>query len=170
MDEKVVANYLNGLLKKTNLTYEAAALKCNTSESTIKNLCLAKTENPGVLTVSPVIYGLGGSFDEMLNPNKSKDEIKESSINSFKEIYEHQVSELTKVSEAHINNIRAHYEQHRQDSIENFEKRLADKDDIIKTLKKENYSSKILAWICIAILVGLLIAEVMNPNLGWLRY
>jgi hypothetical protein len=86
---------------------------------------------------------------------------------------EHQV----KMNETHINNIRTHYEQHRQDVKENYEKRLADKREIIeqkdkhiKTLEKEILSSKIFSWVCVAVLVALLIAEVMNPNLGWLRF
>ena len=82
-----------------------------------------------------------------------------------------------KMSETHINNIRSHYEQHRQDSIENYEKRLSDKREIIeekdnhiKTLKKEMLYARIFSWICVGILVSLLIAELMNPNLGWLRF
>jgi hypothetical protein len=61
--------------------------------------------------------------------------------------------------------------------VENYEKRLADKREIIEekdkhitSLKKEITSHKILSWICVAVLVALLIAEVMNPNLGWLRF
>ena len=177
MDAKLVANYLTTLKEKTGLTYEAIAEKSKRSESTVKNLCSGKTEDPRLDTVAPVIYAVGGPIDEMRNPGKNKDAVKEISISSIKEIYEQQLSEITKTSEAHINNIRAHYEQHRQDSIENYEKRLADKREIIeqkdshiKTLEKEILSSKIFSWICVAILVALLIAEVMNPNLGWLRY
>lgn len=169
MDVKLVANYLTSLKEKTGLSFETIAEKSGRSESTVKNLCSGKTEDPRLDTVAPVIYALGGSIDEMFT-GKSKDAVKEISISSIKEIYEQQLLETAKISETHINNIRAHYEQHRQDTIENYEKRLSDKEDLIKTLKKENRSSKILAWICIAILVSLLIAEVMNPNLGWLRY
>ena len=176
MDARLVANYLSALKEKTGFTYEAIAEKSKRSESTVKNLCSGKTEDPRLDTVAPVIYAMGGSIDEMFT-GKNKDAVKEISINSIKEIYEQQLSEIAKTSETHINNIRAHYEQHRQDSIENYEKRLSDKREIIKqkdshikTLEKEILSSKIFAWICVAVLVALLIAEVMNPNLGWLRY
>lgn len=176
MDARLVANYLTTLKEKTGLTYEAIAEKSKRSESTVKNLCSGKTEDPRLDTVAPVIYAMGGSVDEMFT-GKNKDAVKEISISSIKEIYEQQLSEIAQTSETHINNIRAHYEQHRQDSIENYEKRLADKreiieqkDEHIKTLKKENLHSKIFAWVCVAVLVGILIAEVMNPNLGWLRY
>lgn len=177
MDAKLVAKYLTALKEKSGLTIEIIAEKSQRSESTIKNLCSGKTEDPRLDTVAPVVYAMGGSIDEMYNPNKSKDEVKAISIASIKEIYEQQLSELTKMNEAHINNIRTHYEQHRQDYKDNVEKRFADKREIIeqqeehiKTLKKENITMKIFAVICLAILISLLIAEVMNPNLGWLRY
>ena len=177
IDAKLVANYLASLKEKTGLTYEAIAEMSGKSESTVKNLFAGKSDNPGIDTVAPVIYAMGGSIDEMFNPGKSKDTMKEFSISSIKEIYEYQLSETVKMSETHINNIRAHYEQHRQDSIENYEKRLADKreiiaekDEHIKTLKKEMLYSRIFSWVCVGILISLLIAELMNPNLGWLRF
>lgn len=176
MDAKLVANYLTSLKEKNGLTYEAWAEKCNRSESTIKNLCTGKTEDPRLDTVAPVTYAGGGSIDEMFL-GKPKDKVKEFSIESLKELYEFQLAEYKTTEEAHISNIRAHYEQHRDDVKENYESRLADKREIIaqqeehiKTLKKENLISKILTIICVAVLVGLLIAEVMNPNLGWFRY
>lgn len=169
MDARLVAKYLTALKEKSGLTYEAIAEKSGRSESTVKNLCSGKTEDPRLDTVAPVIYAMGGSVDEMYT-GKSKDAVKEISINSIKEIYEYQLAETSKMCETHINNIRAHYEQHRQDSMENYEKRLADKNEYIKSLKKENLTTRLFAIGCAAVLVILLIAEVMNPSLGWLRY
>ena len=176
MDAKLVARYLTVLKEKSGLTYEAIAEKSQRSESTVKNLCSGKTEDPRLDTVAPVIYAVGGSIDEMYT-GKSKDAVKEISIASIKEIYEYQLAETAKMSEAHINKIRAHYEQHRQDSIDNYEKRLADKREIIEekdkriaTLEKSSLSSRIFSWICVFVLVAILVAELMNPNLGWLRF
>ena len=175
MDAKLVSKYLISLKEKSGLTIEAIAEKSQRSESTVKNLCSGKTEDPRLDTVAPVIYAMGGSVDEMFTGKK--DAVKEISISSIKEIYEYQLAEISKINETHINNIRAHYEQHRQDTIENYERRLADKREIIAekdqhimSLKKEKLTRTIFAVACVAILVGLLIAEVMNPNLGWLRY
>ena len=170
MKEELVAEYLSSLKSKTGLTYEAIAEKSKMSESTVKNLCLGKAGSPRIDTVAPIVYALGGSMDEMLNPNKSKDELKETSVQALKESYEHQASLFKETNEAHIENIRSHYEQHHNDLKENYEKRLADKRELIDTLKLELRSSKILSWICVVVLVSLLIAEVMNPNLGWLRF
>lgn len=175
MDTKLVANYLAKLKEKCGLTYEVIAERSGQPVSTIKNLCSGKTENPGIVVLSAIMYAMGGSLDEMCTGQK--DTAKEISISSIKEMYEYQLAEATKMNETHINNIRSHYEQHRQDIKDHTEHRLADKREIIeqqnehiKTLKKELISSKLFSVICIAILVGLLIAEVMNPNLGWLRF
>lgn len=177
MDSKIVAKYITALKEKTGLTYEVIAERSKRAESTVMNLCSGKTDDPRIDTIAPIIYAMGGSLDEMCNPGKSKDDVKEISITSIREIYEFQLAEAAKTSEAHINNIRTHYEQHRSDMVENYEKRLADKREIIEekdkhitSLKKEITSYKILSWVCVAILVALLIAEVMNPNLGWLKF
>ena len=162
MDAKLVANYLTSLKEKNGLTYEAWAEKCGRSESTIKNLCSGKTEDPRLDTVAPVTYAGGGSIDEMFI-GEPKDKIKELSIESLKELYEFQLAEYKATEEAHINNIRAHYEQHREDTISNFERLIKEKD------KQINFF-KILACVGLAILVGLLILEVTNPNLGWIKF
>ena len=176
MDSKLVANYLSELKEKSGLTYEAIAEKSGRSESSVKNLCIGKTEDPRLDTVAPVVYALGGTLDEMYT-GKSKDAVKETSISAIKDIYEHQLSKITQMSETHISNIRAHYEQHREDFKDNVEHRLADKREIIeqqkehiKSLKQELRSTKIFSVICIAILVGLLILEVTNPSLGWIKF
>lgn len=172
----VVSKYLVLLFKRTGLNFETVAEKSEASVATIKNMYYGKSENPGILTIHRVITVMGGSFTEMFNQDKQED-LQEFSISSIKEMYEYQLAENAKMCETHINNIRAHYEQHREDFKENVEHRLADKREIIaqqteqiKSLKKEILSTKIFSWICVAVLVVLLIAEVMNPNLGWLRY
>lgn len=71
MKAEFVAEYLSLLKAKTGLTYEAIA------ESSVKNICLGKSGDPQISTIAPIVYALGGSMDEMLNPEKSKDELKE---------------------------------------------------------------------------------------------
>ena len=176
MDAKLVSNYFTLLKEKTGFTNEVWAEKANGSVPTLKNLLSGKTEDPRIATIAPYIYAAGGSLDEMYAGNNGST-TNEVSVNTIKEIYEHQLAEVSKTSEAHINNIRTHYEQHRQDVKENYENRLADKVEIIEqkdshinTLKKELLSARIFSWVCVAILVLLLIAEVMNPDLGWFRF
>ncbi len=135
MKAELVAEYLTSLRLKSGLSYEAIAERSKRSESTVKNLCTGKTEDPRLDTVAPIVYAMGGSIDEMYNPDKSKDEIKETSVVALKDIYEFQLSSLKETSEEHIHNIRSHYQQHHEDLKENYEKRLADKRELINTLK-----------------------------------
>lgn len=171
MDARLVAKYFTLLKEETGFTLEVWANKANGSVSTLKNLLSGKTEDPRIATIAPYIYAAGGSLDEMYTGERKESD--NEYVHLIKEMCEHQA----RMNETHINNTRAHYEQHRKDSIENYEKRLADKREIIeqkekhiKTLEKEILSSKIFSWVCVAVLVALLIAEVMNPNLGWLRF
>jgi transcriptional regulator with XRE-family HTH domain len=177
MYKEIVAEYLSSLKRKTGLTYEAIAEKSERSLSTVKNLCLGKSDDPRIDTIAPIVYALGGSIDEMMNPDKNKDELKETSVIALKDSYEYQAHLLKEANEIHIGNIRAHYEQHHEDLKENFERRLADKRELIetkdahiKTLEKDCRSHKIAFWICASILVVLLIIEVSNPSLGWIQF
>lgn len=168
MDTKLVANYFTKLKEKSGLTYEEIAERSGQPLATVKNLFSGKTENPGIVILSAITYAMGGSVDEMLlGERKGSEQAPAIEL----------ISHITKLNETHISDIRTHYEQHRQDYKDHTEHRLADKREIIeqqnehiKTLKKELFSTKIFSVICIAILIGLLIAEVMNPNLGWLRF
>ena len=169
MDALLVANYLTRLKEKTGLTYEAIAEKTGLSLSTVKNLFSGKSEDPRLNTVAPVIYILNGSVDEMYS-GKPKETLQEISVASLKEMYEFQLEEHRKTSEAHINNIRAHYEQHREDTIANYEHRLADKREIIKDKNKLIRFLTFSTCICAFVLVALLVLEVANPSLGWLRF
>ena len=177
MKPEAVAEYLNLLKTKTGLTYEAIAEISQISESSVKNLCLGKTADPQIRTIAPIVYALGGSMDEMLNPKKSKDEVKETTIIALKDSYEYQAALLKEANEQHISNIRTHYAQHHEDLKENFERRLADKRELIesykeqiKSLEKVCLSLKIALWSCAVVFISVLIAELMNPNLGWFRY
>ena len=177
MPSEKLANYLNEKRLQAGLTFEAVASLSNRPESTIKNLCTGKTEDPRLETVIPVMKAIGGSFDEMLFPEKTKDELKETSMLALKDIYEFQLSEVRKTNEAHIHNIRLHYEQHFEDLKDNYERRLADKRELIDSyqehllsIKKECRASKFSFWICVVVLVGILVLEVANPNLGWIRF
>lgn len=177
MKAELVAEYLSQLKTKTGLTYEAIAEKSKISESSVKNLCLGKSGDPQIKTIAPVVYALGGSMDEMLNPEKSKDELKETSILSLKDSYEYETKLMKESYETQVNNIRTHYEQHHEDLKANFEMRLADKRELIESYKehiatiKGNFLiCKIALVCCVVVFVAVLIAELANPELGWFRY
>ena len=170
MPEQLIANFINKKRLEAGLSYEALAIESNVAESTVKNICTGKTKNAGIETLLPIMEAVGGSFDEMLYPDKTKDEVKEASVLAMKDIYENQLDAIKVSYDEQITNIRNHYEQHHQDLVDNFEKRLADKREIIEMQKAEHKTSKKVAWALGIILFLLLIAEVMNPSLGWVRW
>ena len=140
MDAEVVAKYFNTLKERNGYTIEFWAEKSNCSVSTLKNLLSGKTEDPRISTVAPITYAGGGSMDEMLNSNFKKNET------------------------------RFHYEQHIADIKANHEREMALKDEIIKIKDAHGNFFKLLACIGFGILVALLILEVANPNLGWIKF
>ena len=177
MKPEIVAEYLSKLKTKTGLTYDAIAEKSGRSESTVKNLCLGKSDDPRIDTIAPVVYALGGSMDEMLNPNKSKDELKETSVMALTASYEYQASLLKETLEKEVNDIRGHYAQHHEDLKENYEKRLSDKRELndslkgqINDLKKANLIKNIIISVFVILFVTLFIMELMHPEHGWLRW
>ena len=177
MQAEKLAKYLTQLKTKTGLSYEAISEMSDRPESTIKNLCMGKTDNPGIDTVAPIIYALGGSLDEMLNPDQSKDEVKETALISLKESYEYQMTLLKSAYDEQINSIRAHYDQHHSDLKENYEMRLSDKRELIQLyeiqINSHNNANKYKNWIImglVGIFILLFILELMHPEHGWLRY
>ena len=152
-------------------------------EGTVKNILTGKTRNPGSETLRYLCDALNVPIEKVVKSNRKTEienkgiRIGDESVIALKEIYEMQIANMKETNEVHINNIRAHYEQHHEDLKENYERRLADKREIIetknehvKTLERECKHAKLFSWVCVAVLVSLLIAEVMNPNLGWIQF
>ena len=166
IDEQAIAKYYTELFK--DIPIEHFAKKHNISESTIKNLRSGKTPNPGILTIAPLTYAAHGSLDAIFG--KNNDALKEGAINAIKDMYEFHSAEREKMEEKHIANIRAHYEQHRDDTIKNYERLLSEKDTQIKLFKKTALVSFGIACIGFIVLITLLILEVTNPELGWIKF
>ena len=183
LQEGIDYKLLDDARKDRNWSVADTAKYADVPEGTTKNILHGTTLNPGAESLGKLCRTLGVPIEKVLRQEEQKEienqGIKEndSSVLALKEIYEMQVSTMKQTNEAHIANIRAHYEQHHEDLKENFERRLADKRELIesykehiKTLEKDSRSHKIAFWICAVVLIAILIAEVMNPNLGWLRY
>ena len=179
-DSEKLGLYVSKLKERAGLSNEAIGKMCATPESTVKNICNAKTDNPGLFTAAPIIYGLGGSLDEIFT-GKSNNKTNDSSYIALKEVYETEINALKEVNEAHIANIRSHYEQHREDVTMNYEKRLADKREIIDmqntqiTKLEETSKSKTkiifaLSAILFVLFFGLISLEVLHPEHGWIRF
>ena len=174
---------LNNARLEQNKTLDYLEKVTGVPKDTIKNMLNGKTKNPGVENLNPVCEELGVPIQQVLRQSEKTEienrgiKVDDASVLALKEIYELQMSNVKETSEAHINNIRAHYEQHHEDLKENYEHRLADKRELIdsykeyiKNLEKECKHNKIAFWICICVFVAVLIVEIMNPNLGWIRF
>lgn len=181
-NSQMVVNHklLNQLRKDKDLTFADMEKMTKVPESTIKNILLGRTNNPGMESLLPICRVLGipveiayesGDVDEIKKKIENQG-IKEENVPviALKEIYEHQIATMKEANETHISNIRTHYEQHHKDLVDNFEKRLADKREIIELQKSELKVSRAVAWIFGIILIVLLILEVSNPSLGWIRF
>lgn len=169
--------------KDLKWSIEITAQKANLAEGTTKNILNGTTKNPGAETLRKLCDALNVPVDKVVKSNRMNEienkgiQLGDASILALKEIYEQQLLNVKETNEAHIHNIRTHYEQHHEDLKENFERRLADKRELIeaykehnKTVEKECTTYKKAFWICVVVFIALLIAEVMNPNLGWFRY
>jgi predicted transcriptional regulator len=174
--------YLDKVRREKNLTcqdFEDAGI-C--PKDTAKNILTGVTKNPRSDTLIAICEFLRISVEQAYVGEKQVIEekaIKEDNVSvlALKEIYEFQMANIKETNEAHINNIRSHYESHIADLKENFGHRSEDKreiirmqDEHIKTLKNACVVLGIACSVCFIILVGLLIAEVMNPNLGWIKF
>ena len=168
LDENFIAKYLTRIIKETGNTYESIAKKCNVSESTVKNICQSKTTNPGILNVAPIVYAANGSLDEMCG--KTKEDIDEKTKNLIKEMSEFQFAEFEKTEERRITNIRKDHEQHLNDVTTNYERLLLEKENQNKIFKRIALVCFGVACVALAILIGLLILEVSNPDKGWIKF
>ena len=174
---------LNNARLEQNKTLDYLEKSTGVPKDTIKNMLNGKTKNPGVENLNPICEELGVPIQQVLRQSEKTEiekqgiKVDDASVLALKEIYELQLAAVKETNEAHISNIRSHYEQHHEDLKENYERRLADKRELIdtkdahiKALERECLHTKIFACACALILVSLLIIEVMNPNLGWIRY
>ena len=168
LDENFIAKYLTKIIKETGNTYESVAQKCKVSESTVKNICLSKTTNPGILNVAPIVYAANGSLDEMCG--KTKEDIDEKTKNLIKEMSEFQFSEYRKTEETRIENIRKDHDRHLNDVTTNYERLLLEKENQNKIFKRIALVCFGVACVALAILIGLLILEVSNPDKGWIKF
>ena len=169
MDALMVSNYITKLKAKTGLTYEAIAEQTGLSVSTIKNLAFGKADDPRLKTVLPVVRVLNGSLDEMCE-GKPKETIQETSLIAMKEMYEFQIAQMRKDEEIRVTNIRADHDKYIETINENHKQISDEKDNRIKLLAKIAVGTSIAFGICALILIGLLILEVSNPNMGWIKF
>ena len=150
IQEGVNCKLLDDVRKDRGLTIKALAEGCKIAEGTVKNICNGSVTNPQICSIYAICKFLCIPIEQVLLGRDDKQTVMEVkaikqeqvSVIALKEIYEQQMKETKEINEAHISNIRTHYEQHRKDLTDNYEKRLADKMEIIDLLTKENLKLK----------------------------
>ena len=173
--------------------YEILASKTRIAEGTVKNILTGKTTHSSTQNVCALCDALDVPIDEVLGYSPKTLEVKgakenDAAILALKDIYEFQIATFKEQNEAHITNIRAHYEQHHEDLKENYGHRLADKREIIETLKEENEKlnakllkqeestrignliRNIIIGLFVVGTIALLVLEFAHPEHGWIRW
>jgi transcriptional regulator with XRE-family HTH domain len=195
---------LKKLMQDKNLTPAVIEKRRGIPEQTVKNIVNGKTGNPGIETLAPICEELGiRSEDVLFSRNKEVESkvIKENpSASNLKEMYEFQMSILTKAHETEVNHIREHYErelkaqekemnnmrEHYERQLKeqathfekyisvtesHYERRLTDKREHIDTLIIDKKWFR-LAAVCsaLAVLAIFFFIEFAMPGHGWFNF
>lgn len=174
MLNEIIANYVNKKREIKGLSIGDLANESNVAEGTVKNICLAKGENPSMKTMIPIMETIDGSFDEMLYPEKHQEKISGDSIVAL-------MSAIRETNGEHIHDIRTHYQEHREDMKENYERLLSHKREVIdlqnahiqKLEEASKSKTKIifsLSAIFVILFFALLVLEILHPEHGWIRF
>lgn len=187
-----------------NLTPTLIAEAKNMAEQTVKNIVNGKTGNPGIENLAPICDALKLPIEDVLfsrNEEIEKKAMKEDPSNyNLKEMYEFQMSILTKAHETEVNHIREHYEkelktqekemnnmrEHYERQLKekdnhydkyisvteaHYERRLTDKREHIDTILLDKKWFR-LAAVCgvLAVLAIFFFIEFAMPGHGWFNF
>ena len=154
----MLITYLETLKEQGNFTLDEIANLSGISKDTVKNVFSGKTKDPGIFTIAPIIYALGGNLDAVFNRSK-KDATEANSIVVLKEMYEN-----------HLSDVKDHYEHRLSELKEHHAERISEIHDHINTIKIDKKWFRIAMCICAAALVTILVVEMLTPGMGWIRY
>lgn len=195
---------LKKLMQDKNLTPAVVESRTGIPEQTVKNIVNGKTGNPGIETLAPICEELEIPIEDVLfsrNKEVESKVIKENpSASNLKEMYEFQMSILTKAHETEVNHIREHYErelkaqekemnnmrEHYERQLKekdnyyekyisvteaHYEKRLTDKQEHVDTILLDKKWFR-LAAVCgvLAVLAIFFFIEFATPGHGWFTF
>ena len=196
------------LLKKRmqdkNLTPVIIESRRGIAEQTVKNIISGRTGNPGIETLAPICEELELPIEDVLfsrNKEVESKVIKENpSASNLKEMYEFQMSILTKAHETEVNHIREHYErelkaqekemnnmrEHYERQLKeqathyekyisvtevHYERRLTDKREHIDTLILDKKWFRLAAvYSALSVLAIFFFIEFAMPGHGWFNF
>lgn len=154
----MLINYLNTLKSKGSFTYETISNLSGIPEATIKNIFSGKTEDPRFETVSALVTAMGGSLDAIYTAAK-KEDVEANAVITIKESYEQRIAD-----------IKEHYEHRLREMKDHYELRIEEINEHLDTTKLDKRWFRIGFIVSVLIFAMLCVAELLNPNLGWLRY
>ena len=168
----MLIKYLNMLKEQGNYTFDEIAEICDVAKDTVKNIYSGKTKDPGIDTVRKLVYGLGGSLDAIYNLNK-KDSSDTATMLILKEMHEKHLADITDHYEQRLADLKEHYNQSKErisEMKERFDERLAEINAHIDTIKLDKKWFRIATCVLATAFVSLLIAEVLFPGHGWIKF
>ena len=164
-----VGDVLNKARKDKGITEKALADATGIVEATVKNILSNRTKYPRRDTLEPIAEALDVPMEELIKIMNDG----QKNANGYNchqcvtaEYYERIIEDIRSSND----NMEQHYE-----------KRLADKREVIAELEKHIDTIKldkkffrlgffIVLTVFLAALIGLTVAELMHPEHGWLRY
>lgn len=160
----MLVTYLETLKEQGHFTIDEISNLSGISKDTVKNVFSGKTKDPGIFTIAPIIYAMGGNLDAVFNRSK-KESADANSIVLLKEMYEN-----------HLTDVKDHYE-HRLTELkerttemkERHEERIAEINEHIDTIKLDKRWFRFATCILAFALVALLVADILAPGLGWFQ-
>ena len=165
----MIVNYLNALKNKGNFTYEAVSNLSGVPESTVKNIFTGKTEDPRFETVAAIVLAMGGSLDAIYSAAKQED-VEANAVITLKESYEKRIEDIREHYEHRLAEKDRHYEHRLAETDRHYERLLDAAEKHIQTIMLDKKWFRIGFAIAVIIFAMLCVAELLNPNLGWIRY
>lgn len=145
----MISEYLKSLKTKGNLTNQQIAEMSGVSAATIQRMLTEKGES-SYETVAKVVYALGGSMDEMAGIKREDPEYVQF-LKTENEMYQNQIASYERL-------------------ISSYDGVFAEKD------KASAYLKKIIRYLAIAlstlgiVFVGIVIFDILNGGVGYIRY
>lgn len=168
----MITKYLKALQNQGNFTIEEISKLSGIAEPTVKNVFSGKTESPGIDTLAPIIYAMGGSLDAAFGRNKTESADLNSAV-AIKEIYEKYLIDTKDHYEHRLSELKEHYNELKASNAEmkaRHEERIAEINEHIQTIKLDKKWFRLATCILGLALVALLVADILAPGLGWFQY
>lgn len=145
---------LKEMKSKSNLSNQQIADISATPLSTVTKILSGETESPSFFTVCGIVRTLGGSVDEMIGIPIDSDKRSQKPTEYEIMLCEKQkeIERLTELHERELANVRA------------------DKDSELMNVRKSKRLLAIWFSITLAFVIMLLAIDILNGNIGFIRY